>query len=359
MSEAEAYLRIHAARIARAYPAVIPLLASGAVNLSTLKLIGPVLTEANHSQLLERVRGKRKRHVELIVSELAPRSDVPERMRKLPDRRTALSLRLPAAAVTFEPAVAAKGDDSALPAKVDSVVRAVDGEAAAPEMDSHRDFVLEAPPVQRGSCVALRPGRYKVELTASQALHDKLEQLQHLLRHQVPGGELATIVERAVDLLLAKTLKRRFAEKRSRPTQASTSSERAEPAGRATSGVEVATPDEPAGASKAVAGSSDRRKTRSRYVRRAVVREVYARDAGRCTFVSANGRRCSERGALELHHVIPFGLGGPATVENLRVVCRAHNALFAERDFGPNHLQLKRSQGRGPTQLTVTRHTQL
>jgi hypothetical protein len=52
MSEAEAYLRIHAARVARAYPAVIPLLASGEVNLSTIKLIGPVLTAANHSQLL-------------------------------------------------------------------------------------------------------------------------------------------------------------------------------------------------------------------------------------------------------------------------------------------------------------------
>jgi hypothetical protein len=356
MSEAEAYLRIHAARVARAYPAVIPLLASGEVNLSTLKVIGPVLTVANHSQLLERVRGKRKRDVELIVSELAPRSDVPERLRKLPDRRTALSLRLPAAAITCELAGTAKVGTCMVPAKGDHGVRAVDGKAPAPAMDSHRDFVLEAPRVQRGSCVALRPGRYKVELTASQALHDKLEQLQHLLRHQVPGGELATIVERAVDLLLAKTLKRRFAQKRSQPTQARPSIE----LGRATSdsGVEVA-PVETDGASKAVAGSSDRRKTRSRYVPRPMVREVYARDEGRCTFVSANGRRCSERGALELHHVIPFGLGGLATVENLRVVCRAHNALFAERDFGSNHIQLKRSQGRGPTQLTATRHTQL
>jgi hypothetical protein len=383
MSEAEAYLRIHAARVARAYPAVISLLASGEVNLSALKLIGPVLTSANHSQLLERVRDKRKRDVELIVSELAPRSDVPDRVRKLPGRRTALSLPLPAAAVTCEPAGTAEGDDSALTAQGDHAVRAANGEPAAPEMDSHRDFVLEAPRVQRGSCVALRPGRYKVELTASQALHDKLEQLQHLLRHQVPGGELATIVERAVDLLLSQTLKRRLAQKRSQPIQAGTSIELAEPA-TSENRVEVARVER-AGASKAVAGSSDSapcstrqlayprdpatatgqpnasmlRKTWSRYVRRAVVREVYARDEGQCTFVSANGRRCSERGALELHHVIPFGLGGPATVENLRVLCRAHNALFAERDFGADHIQLKRSQGRSPHTADGHAHTQL
>jgi 5-methylcytosine-specific restriction endonuclease McrA len=222
-------------------------------------------------------------------------------------------------------------------------------------MDGQRDFVLEAPRVQRSSCVALRPGRYKLELTASQALHDKIEQLQHLLRHQVPGGDLATIVERAVDLLLATMLKRRFAQKhaeRSQPPQASTSLERAEPAGRATS-EERATPVEPAGTSKAVAASKDRRKTQSRYVPRAVVREVYARDEGQCTFVSSNARRCSERGTLELHHVIPFGLGGPATVDNLRVVCRAHNALFAERDFGADHIRRKRSQHHSKQQTTM------
>jgi 5-methylcytosine-specific restriction endonuclease McrA len=224
-------------------------------------------------------------------------------------------------------------------------------------MDGQRDFVLGAPRVQRSSCVALRPGRYKLQLTASQALHDKLEQLQHLLRHQVPGGELATIVERAVDLLLATTLNRRFAQKHAeRAPQASTSVERAEPAGRVTSR-ERATPVEPAGTSKAVAASKDRRKTQSRYVPRAVVREVYARDEGQCTFVSSNARRCSERGALELHHVIPFGLGGPTTVDNLRIVCRAHNALFAERDFGADHIRLKRSQHHS-TQQTIT-HTRL
>ena len=37
--------------------------------------------------------------------------------------------------------------------------------------------------------------------TASQELHDKLRQAQDLLRHRIPNGDLAGIVERALDLL--------------------------------------------------------------------------------------------------------------------------------------------------------------
>jgi hypothetical protein len=41
-------------------------------------------------------------------------------------------------------------------------------------------------------------------MTAYQEFHDKVKQLQHLLRHQVPGGDVAAIIERAVDGLLDK-----------------------------------------------------------------------------------------------------------------------------------------------------------
>jgi hypothetical protein len=72
----------------------------------------------------------------------------------------------------------------------------------------------------------------------------------------------------------------------------------------------------------------------SRYVPADVRRTVWQRDEARCTFEDANGRRCSERAGLEIHHDHAFALGGPATVENLRLLCRAHNAFWAERDFG-------------------------
>src|ERR1700712_3197727 len=56
----------------------------------------------------------------------------------------------------------------------------------------------------------LSPGSYGVKITADEAMHTKLEQLQHLLRHRVPNGDFAVIIELGLDLLLAKTMKERF-----------------------------------------------------------------------------------------------------------------------------------------------------
>ena len=189
---------------------------------------------------------------------------------------------------------------------------------AAPTSRATRpEFALSAPR-PAASSTPLRPGRYKLELTAGQALHDKLEQLKNLLRHQVPDGDLATIVERAVDLLVDETLKRRFAQ--------------------------VRTPRKPRSNKLGVR----RRKLKSRYIPRAVVREVHERDGAQCTFVSSDGKRCGERGYLELHHRDPFARGGEATAANLTLLCRCHNSLLAERDFGAGFMRSKRLAAPGP-----------
>jgi hypothetical protein len=46
------------------------------------------------------------------------------------------------------------------------------------------------------------------------------------------------------------------------------------------------------------------------------------------------GQRCRETGGLELDHIDPHARNGPPSVANLRVRCRAHNALSAEQEFG-------------------------
>ena len=94
MSEAQAYLRIQAARLGRQFPRIVQLLAQGALHLSALRLLGPHLTADNHVDLLERACGKRKREVELLVAEIAPKPDVPNRTRKLPAPRSSRDTRL-------------------------------------------------------------------------------------------------------------------------------------------------------------------------------------------------------------------------------------------------------------------------
>jgi hypothetical protein len=69
---------------------------------------------------------------------------------------------------------------------------------------------------------------------------------------------------------------------------------------------------------------------------------VWARDGGQCTFVSDAGHRCPARTRLEYDHVEPVARGGTATVQGMRLRCRAHNQYTAEREFGAGFMARKR-----------------
>ena len=147
----------------------------------------------------------------------------------------------------------------------------------------------------------LSPDRYKVQFTASAELHDKLERLQALMRSEVPDGDLAAIIERAVSEKLERLEARRYAK-----TSAARQRLSAAPTSAAA----------------------------SRHVPAAVRRAVLARDGSRCGYIDAQGRRCSERDRLEFHHRHPFGMGGDHSPGNVGLLCRAHNLLLAEGDYG-------------------------
>ena len=88
----------------------------------------------------------------------------------------------------------------------------------------------------------------------------------------------------------------------------------------------------------AAAPATKAARTGSRYVPADLRREIFARDGERCTYVGPDGDRCPARGYLELDHIHPKAFGGTETAANLRVRCRAHNALYAEQVFGRAHV---------------------
>ncbi|MBX3230566.1 MAG: HNH endonuclease, partial [Labilithrix sp.] len=63
-------------------------------------------------------------------------------------------------------------------------------------------------------------------------------------------------------------------------------------------------------------------------------------------FVSPDGERCPAREWLEVDHRQPRALGGAGTLENVRILCRAHNRLAAERAFGVEHVARKIEEAR-------------
>jgi 5-methylcytosine-specific restriction endonuclease McrA len=170
-----------------------------------------------------------------------------------------------------------------------------------------RTFELEAAATPhafepaRSRIEPLSEARYKIEFTASAGLREKLELCRDLMSHANPTRDLGVVVERAVDLLLAELEKKRLG----RTKRARSRIPRAAKRGRIT---------------------------------RAVRRQVFERDGLRCSFVSSEGRRCDARAFLELDHIEPRAHGGADDTVNLRVRCRAHNQLAAERVFGREHM---------------------
>jgi 5-methylcytosine-specific restriction endonuclease McrA len=71
-----------------------------------------------------------------------------------------------------------------------------------------------------------------------------------------------------------------------------------------------------------------------------VKREVVKRDQGKCQWKMADGGVCGATVRLEVDHVVPRGKGGPSTVENCRVLCRAHNLEAARQAYGDAHMDL-------------------
>jgi hypothetical protein len=240
-----AYNRILVARAGRRWPAVMDALRLRHVHLAGLRLLAPHLTEENHAALLAEANGKSKRKIEELVARIAPRPPVPTSIRQVPD-----------------------------------------------PSGTQARAIIEP----------LSEATFKIEFTGSRALRDKLRQAQDLLQHRVPDRDLATVIEKAVDLLIEKVSKERLAlVDRPRKKLEETSV--------------VAT---------------------SRYIPAAVRRAVVIRDGSRCTFVDETcGRRCEETSGLEFDHVDGYARTKRHDPRFIRLLCGPHHRLVTETTYGP------------------------
>ncbi|WP_242395342.1 HNH endonuclease [Anaeromyxobacter oryzisoli] len=63
-------------------------------------------------------------------------------------------------------------------------------------------------------------------------------------------------------------------------------------------------------------------------------RAVWIRDGGRCQYPLDSGGICGSTYQLEFDHRKAQALGGPPTIKNIRLLCRAHNQRAAREVFG-------------------------
>jgi 5-methylcytosine-specific restriction endonuclease McrA len=268
LSKDAAYKRIQAARAARAHPVIFAAVADGRLHLTAVRLLAPCLTPENADELLAAATHRRRSEIQQLLAQRFPSmpGTVPA-VRVIPSQSIRKLAPRPVAAQRSEP-------------------------AGEPVPETPRP-----------------PERYSVHVAIDRDTHDKLRYAQELLSHSVPSGDLAPVLDRALDALIGQFEKKKFAATtKPRPQQ----------------------------------GQSPRKRHVSASVRRA----VWKREGGQCTFASETGHRCSGRKFLEFDHVDPVAHGGTATVERMRLQCRAHNQYEAERTFGSEFMKRKRQAAR-------------
>src|SRR5258708_21330977 len=254
------------------------------MSLTSVRMLRPHLTPENHEAVLARASGRSRREIEALVAELAPRPDVLSSVRKLPTATPAPPL-MPVA--------------PSPPTRVEAAT--LGSPEPAPRISS--------PPARRPIIETTSPERYRVQFTIVNESHDKLRPPPALLRREIPDGDPGAIFARALTLLLEKGAKAKLgagAKPRPRPI-------------RPGAARQLRTPILP-----------------SRGVPSHVPRATWRRDGGQCGFVSGDGHRCTEPTFLAFHPMLPFALGGLATVENISLPRRRHNQYEAALVFGPH-----------------------
>jgi len=281
MSEDMTSRRLRAARAAREFPAIFTAVADGRLHLTAVVLLAPYLDKAPPQELIAAATHKSRSEVERMLAERFPQADMAPRVRALPHTAVVPEASPAPARVNVPVREHANQPGSPAPARVDA-------------------------PASPGRVIPLAPKRFGVQFTMGESAHDDLMAVQDLLRHQVPNGDLAAVFERALKLLRQQLEKRKFAA-------TDTPRRKKMPA-----------------------------KPGSRHVPAHVRRAVWVRDGGRCTFVGKDGKRCEARGWLELDHRNEFARGGSATIEGMRLLCRAHNQYSAEQTYGTEFMKEKR-----------------
>lgn len=163
------------------------------------------------------------------------------------------------------------------------------------------------------------PTSYNFRFSADREFQEKFERLAEVPGVSNPLQHMAEILEQAVDIALdKKDLKRKLERRKESEAKWGKAPEKSRPDEIFTEGVALA----------------------SRYVASEVQERGHARAGYQCEFVGP-GTRCRQRTGLEIEHERPFALY-PSHDENfLKVYCRAHNRLSAERFYGVEFIREK------------------
>ena len=222
---------------------------------------------------------------------------VPEASQKLEDGRVNLSTLAKAQSVIrYQEKISGKKVSAEVKGEI---VKSIENKSAIETEQTLISIFPEAASEvkqERRTVINAHEIRHQMNLSNEAALN--LKRAKEILSHKLPHATDADIVTYALEFLLEKTDPLRRRDKpRAKPVR-----------------------------------SSENNPTPSK----AAQRRLKIKSAqGQCTFKNPRtGHVCASRYQVQLDHIIPKALGGGDHSSNLRLLCRQHNLLMAERVFG-------------------------
>jgi hypothetical protein len=286
LTEDAAAKRIQVARLARELPALFPAIADGRLHLTAVGLLASRLNRANVDEWIVEAANKKVREIEVLIAHRYPQPEI---------------LRLDDG---FGPQVVARQQDE----KIEPQVVVPQGLGENSHVLKHASVPTPPVPSTRTKITPLSPGRHAFNGSFPDETFELLNEVRAMLSHAIPSGDYMKVIHYSLQTTRGVLKKRKFGASANDRQQRPTASQRCIPA-----------------------------RTR---------RAVYERDGGKCTFIHGDGRRCNSRSRIEFDHILPVARGGASTVDNLRLVCRAHNQYEAERAFGREFIDQRKASRR-------------
>jgi 5-methylcytosine-specific restriction endonuclease McrA len=284
-TDASAWRRVRAALAIQRCPEAFESLTNGQVTMCTLGRVHKFIS----AEVLSKIRGKSQAEVELIAAAYDAKGAAPDRTRP----------------VMIPKAIDRRADTKNHDRLRSEVSAAAGTDSPGTSLRSELAAKIERLEFEK---------KWKVEGVVSGRVKEKLDRCKLLLSSKYPNGiDYETLFDELTDVFLERKDPERRAKRK-----------------------------------KATAKTGADRAANTRYVPQHVKDKVWTRDGGKCAYVEAGGKRCNSTYNLQFdHYPVPFGRGGPSTVNNLRLLCAKHNRYTAKDVYGEVRRTVLRPAGIG------------
>lgn len=281
----QAYLRMQVAKVCHKYSGILEALGTGDLSLTAAAKLSPILTDENVHDLLELCRGKSSREIEEIVVKINPKKVLTSGIRQLKSKENLFD----------------QGEKDFI--------------------SSAEKPLFKAPSGSKKIQVA-NVDKFNFRFAANKNFKEKVKRLAEVLNIENMEENLAEILDLAVEVALNKKDPKRKQQRREKREDKKIENENSE--------------------KSQIKNTLDNlTKKKSRYISSSARGQLLKRSAYQCEKIGVGGVRCSAKTNLEIDHIVPFGSNGSNSIDNLQVLCSAHNLQKARQQYGNEYIYRK------------------